>query len=76
MNSKKPVPFKEFEEGTDVLNTSDGQMDKDIDRKHLRELLLAGARSEAEAPIDENYFEALRNRIRAKFCNGSASHRR
>lgn len=66
MNSKKPVPFKEFEEGTDVRNISDGQMNRDRDRKHLYELLMVGAKSGVDAPIDSSYFDALRKRINSK----------
>lgn len=37
---------------------------KDQDRLQLRGLLLAGAASSPSAPIDEAYFEGLRNRVR------------
>ncbi len=37
---------------------------KDQDRLHLRELLLAGAASEATTPADAAYFEGLRGRVR------------
>lgn len=37
---------------------------KDQDRQHLRGLLLAGAASAPTAPIDGNYFDALRARVR------------
>ena len=41
---------------------------KDQDRQRLRGLLLEGATSAPEAPADEHYFEARRNRGR----NGQA----
>ena len=37
---------------------------KDQDRLQLRGLLLAGAASNPTAPVDANYFESLRNRVR------------
>lgn len=37
---------------------------KDQDRQHLRGLLLAGADSAPTAPVDRDYFEALRARVR------------
>ena len=37
---------------------------KDQDRQHLRGLLLAGAASAPTAPVDGNYFDALRARVR------------
>ncbi|MFJ1257646.1 type II toxin-antitoxin system ParD family antitoxin [Cupriavidus sp. CuC1] len=37
---------------------------KDQDRQHLRGLLLAGADSAPTAPVDSDYFEALRARVR------------
>ncbi|MNQ47071.1 Antitoxin ParD4 [compost metagenome] len=37
---------------------------KDQDRQRLRNLLLEGAASAPAAPADDNYFEALRNRVR------------
>ena len=37
---------------------------KDQDRQHLRGLLLAGAASAPTAPIDGDYFDALRARVR------------
>jgi antitoxin ParD1/3/4 len=36
----------------------------DQDRERLRELLLDGAASKATDPIDESYFDGLRNRVR------------
>ncbi|MFC5698094.1 type II toxin-antitoxin system ParD family antitoxin [Pseudomonas sp. GCM10022186] len=36
---------------------------KDQDCQRLRNLLLEGAASEPAAPADDNYFEALRNRV-------------
>ncbi|WP_248805414.1 type II toxin-antitoxin system ParD family antitoxin [Pseudomonas sp. MWU13-2100] len=37
---------------------------KDQDRQHLCGLLLAGAESAPTAPVDGNYFESLRARVR------------
>ncbi|CBL45192.1 Conserved hypothetical protein [gamma proteobacterium HdN1] len=37
---------------------------KDRDHQHLRGLLLAGAASAPTAPVDGNYFDALRARVR------------
>jgi antitoxin ParD1/3/4 len=37
---------------------------KDQDRQHLRSLLTAGAASAPMAPVNEAYFEGLRNRVR------------
>ncbi|MCW8156573.1 type II toxin-antitoxin system ParD family antitoxin [Stutzerimonas stutzeri] len=37
---------------------------KDQDRQHLRGLLLAGAASAPTAPVDADYFESLRDRVR------------
>jgi antitoxin ParD1/3/4 len=37
---------------------------KDQDRQHLRGLLTAGAASAPTAPVNEAYFEGLRNRVR------------
>jgi len=37
---------------------------RDQDRLHLRELLLAGAASEPADPVDDAYFEGLRQRVR------------
>ncbi|RQJ19372.1 type II toxin-antitoxin system ParD family antitoxin [Pseudomonas aeruginosa] len=37
---------------------------KDQDRQHLRGLLLAGAESALTAPVDGDYFESLRVRVR------------
>ena len=37
---------------------------KDQDRQHLRGLLLAGAASAPAAPVDADYFESLRARVR------------
>ncbi|KDP87659.1 type II toxin-antitoxin system ParD family antitoxin [Cupriavidus basilensis] len=37
---------------------------KDQDRQHLRGLLLAGAASAPTAPVDSDYFDALRARVR------------
>ena len=39
---------------------------KDQDRQQLRGLLLAGAQSAPTAPVDSNYFDALRKRINSK----------
>jgi len=38
---------------------------KDQDRQHLRGLLLVGAESASTAPVDGDYFESLRARVRA-----------
>ncbi|MCQ2042590.1 antitoxin ParD1/3/4 [Stutzerimonas kunmingensis] len=37
---------------------------KDQDRQHLRGLLLAGAASAPTAPVDADYFDSLRDRVR------------
>lgn len=37
---------------------------RDQDRLHLRTLLLAGASSAPTAPVNETYFEGLRERVR------------
>jgi antitoxin ParD1/3/4 len=37
---------------------------KDQDRQQLRSLLLAGAASESTMPVDEAYFDSLRQRVR------------
>jgi antitoxin ParD1/3/4 len=37
---------------------------RDQDRKHLRNILLEGARSAPAEPADSAYFDALRGRIR------------
>jgi antitoxin ParD1/3/4 len=37
---------------------------KDQERLQLRELLMAGARSESGAPADAGYFESLRSKAR------------
>ncbi|MGY2233397.1 type II toxin-antitoxin system ParD family antitoxin [Pseudomonas gingeri] len=37
---------------------------KDQDRQHLRDLLMAGAASAPTAPVDGDYFESLRARVR------------
>jgi antitoxin ParD1/3/4 len=37
---------------------------KDQDRQHLRSLLTAGAASAPMAPVNDAYFEGLRNRVR------------
>lgn len=37
---------------------------KDQDRQHLRGLLMAGAESAPTAPVDGNYFESLRAKVR------------
>jgi antitoxin ParD1/3/4 len=37
---------------------------RDQDRLQLRNLLLAGASSAPTAPVNENYFEGLRERVR------------
>ncbi len=37
---------------------------RDQDRLHLRNLLLAGASSAPTAPVNEIYFEGLRERVR------------
>jgi antitoxin ParD1/3/4 len=39
---------------------------KDQDRQKLRSLLLAGAASVPTAPADAGYFEALRERVKAR----------
>ena len=38
---------------------------KDQDRQHLRVLLLAGAASAPTAPVDGEYFDALRARVQS-----------
>ncbi|MDH4570036.1 type II toxin-antitoxin system ParD family antitoxin [Pseudomonas sp. BN414] len=38
---------------------------KNQDRQRLRHLLLEGAASSPAAPANDNYFEALRNRVRS-----------
>jgi len=48
---------------------------KDQDRLMLRRLLLAGAASEPGAPVDEAFFEALRERVQA-WTQGSNKPRR
>ena len=37
---------------------------KDQDRRQLRALLLEGAASQPSAPVDADYFEGLRDRVR------------
>ena len=37
---------------------------RDQDRLHLRNMLLAGASSASTAPVNETYFEGLRERVR------------
>jgi antitoxin ParD1/3/4 len=37
---------------------------KDLDRKRLRALILQGATSGLAAPVDADYFESLRARVR------------
>jgi len=37
---------------------------RDQDRQHLRGLLLVGAASAPTAPVDADYFESLRDRVR------------
>ena len=37
---------------------------KDQDRQHLRGLLLVGAASAPTSPVDGDYFDALRDRVR------------
>lgn len=37
---------------------------KDQDRQHLRGLLLEGAASAPTAPVDAEYFDSLRDRVR------------
>ncbi|MCY1561555.1 Antitoxin ParD4 [compost metagenome] len=37
---------------------------KDQDRQHLRGLLIAGAESAPTAPVDGDYFESLRAKVR------------
>lgn len=37
---------------------------RDQDRQHLRGLLLAGAASAPTDPVDADYFESLRDRVR------------
>lgn len=39
---------------------------KEQDRLHLRNLVLAGAESAPTAPLDANYFDALRGRVRRR----------
>jgi antitoxin ParD1/3/4 len=39
---------------------------RDLDRQHLRELLLEGASSEATTPVDNRYFDDLRARARVQ----------
>ena len=38
----------------------------DQDRRHLRRLLLEGAGSEAAEPVDADYFDDLRERVRSR----------
>lgn len=37
---------------------------RDQDRMHLRTLILAGAESQPTAPVDDAYFDGLRDRVR------------
>lgn len=37
----------------------------DRDRQHLRSLLVQGASSAPTEPVDDNYFESLRQRVRS-----------
>ena len=39
---------------------------KDLDRQHLRGLLLEGAASNPTEPANAQYFEALRDRVRKR----------
>ena len=39
---------------------------KDLDRQHLRGLLLDGASSAPTAPVNEKYFEELRSNVRKR----------
>lgn len=39
---------------------------KDLDRQHLRDLLLEGASSSPAVPADAQYFEGLRDRVRKR----------
>lgn len=39
---------------------------RDLERQHLRGLLLQGAQSAPAAPADDDYFESLRARIRSR----------
>jgi len=50
---------------------------RDQDRLQLRNLLLAGASSAPTAPVDETYFEGLRERVRgaAKTAAGKTRSR-
>ena len=45
---------------------------RDQDRVHLRALLLAGAASEATAPVDARYFDRLRGRVRKRRRSGAS----
>jgi len=48
---------------------------RDQDRLQLRNLLVAGASSAPSAPVDENYFERLRERVRGS-AEGACKTRR
>jgi antitoxin ParD1/3/4 len=37
---------------------------RDQQRQHLRAMLLVGAASSPTSPVDENYFDTLRTRVR------------
>jgi antitoxin ParD1/3/4 len=43
----------------------------DQDRRHLRGLLLQGAASAPDTPVDAAYFDALRQRVKAGTASGS-----
>jgi antitoxin ParD1/3/4 len=46
---------------------------RDQDRLQLRNLLLAGAASAPSAPVDDAYFDALRDRVRGGGKAGSGA---
>ena len=49
---------------------------KDQDRLQLRNLLLAGASSAPTAPVDEGYFDGLRDRVRNAAKAGGSTRRK
>ena len=72
MNISQPEGLKEFVDtqvGTRGYGTRSEYVRelirKDQDRQHLRGLLLAGAASAPTAPVDGEYFDALRARVQS-----------